>query len=347
MARVDITVRGGGIFGLSCAYACARRGAKVRLIEAVAIGAGASGGVVGALSPHAPENWNEMKEYQFQSLVMAEGWWQGVAGIGGRDPGYARSGRLQPVLDANGLALAHERSAAAATLWQGKAVWRLIPAGAGPWEPASPSGWLIHDTLSGRIAPRAALAALVAALQALGGEVVIGDAPDEGAVIHATGIAGLDALSAQFGRKLGSGVKGQAALLRHAAADLPQIFTDGLYIVPHVDGLTAIGSTSENDWQVPGTDRQVLDLVAQARVLLPVLAGAEPVETWAGIRPRAKSRAPVLGPWPGRPGHFIANGGFKTGFGMAPLVAEQLAELVLTGQDSIPARLRPEGLLAG
>ena len=159
MARVDITVRGGGIFGLSCAYACARRGAKVRLIEAMAIGAGASGGVVGALSPHAPENWNEMKEHQFQSLAMAEEWWREVATTGGRDPGYARSGRLQPVLDLNGLALARERSTAAATLWQGRAEWGVIPAGAGPWEPASPCGWLIHDTLSARIAPRAALAA--------------------------------------------------------------------------------------------------------------------------------------------------------------------------------------------
>ena len=34
---------------------------------------------------------------------------------------------------------------------------------------------------------------------------------------------------------------------------------------------------------------------------------------WAGLRPRARSRAPMLGAWPGRPGHFIANGGFKIG----------------------------------
>ena len=39
MARVDLTVRGGGIFGLACAWEAARRGARVRLIEARAIGA--------------------------------------------------------------------------------------------------------------------------------------------------------------------------------------------------------------------------------------------------------------------------------------------------------------------
>ena len=55
MARADVTVRGGGIFGLSIAWACLGRGAKVRLIETVALGAGSSGGLVGALSPHVPE----------------------------------------------------------------------------------------------------------------------------------------------------------------------------------------------------------------------------------------------------------------------------------------------------
>ena len=48
MARVDVTVRGGGIFGLSIAFACLKRGAKVRVIETVALGVGSSGGLVGA-----------------------------------------------------------------------------------------------------------------------------------------------------------------------------------------------------------------------------------------------------------------------------------------------------------
>ena len=61
MASVDLTVRGGGAFGLCIAWEAARRGARVRLIETVQIGAGSSGGIVGALSPHVPENWNPKK----------------------------------------------------------------------------------------------------------------------------------------------------------------------------------------------------------------------------------------------------------------------------------------------
>ena len=85
MARVDLTVRGAGIFGLSIAFAAARRGARVRVVEAAHVGAGSSGGIVGALSPHVPENWNEKKAFQFDSLLMAQDWWGAVeADAGGR-----------------------------------------------------------------------------------------------------------------------------------------------------------------------------------------------------------------------------------------------------------------------
>lgn len=50
MAIPDVTVLGAGILGLSAAYACARRGARVRVIETHHVGAGSSGGVVGALA---------------------------------------------------------------------------------------------------------------------------------------------------------------------------------------------------------------------------------------------------------------------------------------------------------
>ena len=47
-----MTVRGAGIFGLAIAWTCARRGAAVRVIDPGGPGAGASGGLVGALAPH-------------------------------------------------------------------------------------------------------------------------------------------------------------------------------------------------------------------------------------------------------------------------------------------------------
>lgn len=344
MARVDLTVRGGGVFGLSVAYEAARRGAKVRLIETARIGAGASGGLVGALSPHVPEGWNPKKAFQLDSLLMAEGFWAGVSAVSGLPTGYGRVGRLQPLADAAAVALARARGEGAAVLWQGRAEWQVVAATGAAWEPVSPGGFLVRDTLSARLHPRLAATALVAAIRALAGEVVEGAAEDEGAVVWATGVAGLQALGAALGRRVGDGVKGQALSLGFAAEGLPQLFADGMHVVPHADGTVAIGSTSETSYDDPGaTDAQLDTLRARAVAALPVLAGAPVVARWAGLRPRATTKAPVLGAWPGRAGHFVANGGFKIGFGMAPKVAQVMADLVLDGRDAIPEGFRLPG----
>jgi glycine oxidase len=346
MTRADLTVRGAGIFGLSVAYEAARRGARVRVIEVAHVGAGSSGGIVGALAPHVPENWNDKKAFQLDSLLMAAAFWAGVEGVSGHGTGYARLGRVQPLADRAAVDLARARGITAAALWRGLAEWRVVAATGGAWEPASPSGWLIKDTLSARLHPRMACAALAAAVVALGGEVILGDAEARGPVIWATGHAGLATLGSDLGRKVGSGVKGQALLLGHDARDLPQLFVDGLHIVPHGDGTVAVGSTSETVWDDPtAVDTQAMTLHARAVAALPALSGAQVLGTWAGVRPRAKTRAPMLGVWPGRPGQFIANGGFKIGFGMAPKVAAVMVDLVLDNRDAIPDGFRVEASL--
>lgn len=339
----DVTVRGAGVFGLSVAWACARRGARVRVIDPFGPAAGASGGIVGALAPHVPENWNAKKAFQLESLLMAEGFWAEVAEAGGREPGYLRSGRLQPLADDRAVDLARQRAGTAAELWQGKAVWRVVDAaGYGDWAPASPTGLLVEDSLSARVHPRRACAALVAALAARG-VTVTPEGEDRGAVVWATGMQDLAAMSRAAGRSLGNGVKGQAALLRFAAQDRPQLFADALHIVPHGDGTVAVGSTSEREYDDgAAVDDQLEAVIARAVAAFPVLAGAPVVARWAGVRPRARSRAPLLGGHPLRPGTFIANGGFKIGFGMAPLVGEVMADLVLEGRDRVPEGFRPE-----
>lgn len=344
MTMADVTVRGAGIFGLSVAWACVRRGARVRVIDPAGPGAGASGGIVGALAPHVPENWNDKKAFQFDSLIMAEAFWAEIAEISGHSPGYARTGRIQPVMDAAGLTLARDRETSAARVWQGRADWR-VEAATGDWCPHSPTGYVVHDTLTARLHSRRACAALAAALRARGAEVVR-DGDDAGRVLWATGVAGLERLTAGHPRLVGSGVKGQAALLDVDARDLPQLFADGLHIVPHADGTTAIGSTSERDYNDPtSTDAQLDAVIARAVAAVPVLTGARVLARWAGVRPRARSRAPMLGAHPLHTGQFIANGGFKIGFGMAPKVAEVMADLMLDEVDRIPEGFRPQASL--
>ncbi len=332
MAIADVTVRGAGIFGLSVAYACARRGARVQVIDPGGVAAGASGGIVGALAPHVPEQWNPKKAFQFDSLRMAEGFWAKVADRAGLPTGYARTGRLQPLADDAAVALAERRAGTAVTHWGDFATWSVVKAQGAAWEPPSASGKLVHDTLSALIHPRQATAALAAAVEAFGGRIVT-DGADTGAVVWATGWQGLEGL--------GNGVKGQAALLDFDAAGSPQLFADTLHIIPHNHGTVAIGSTSEREFDDPtATDGALDDVIARARAAMPVLADAPVIARWAGVRPRAKSRAPLLGAHPLKPGAFIANGGFKIGFGMAPKVGEVMADLVLEGRDAIPEGFR-------
>jgi glycine/D-amino acid oxidase-like deaminating enzyme len=347
MATPDVTVMGGGIFGLSVAHACALRGARVRLIEHRAIGAGSSGGLVGALAPHVPEQWNAKKQFQLDSLLMAEDYWRGAEALTGLTSGYARSGRLQPLTDDRAVAIARTRAEGARTIWGNRAQWSVIPTTGFPcWAPESPTGLMIHDTLSARMHPRRAAAVLTAALVALGAEIVLGEGDAKGAILWATGHQGLADLSSALGRPVGNGVKGQSLTLAHDAGDLPQLFVDGLHLVPHDDGTVAIGSTSERSFVAPDTtDAQCDALLARAIAAVPALAAASVVERWAGVRPRAATRAPMLGPWPGRPGHFIANGGFKIGFGIAPKVGAVMADLMLDGRDAIPAGFRVEASL--
>ena len=343
MATPDITVMGAGVFGLSIAFECARRGAKVRVIDETGIGAGASGGIVGALAPHTPENWNPKKQFQYESLVLSGTFWKDVENLSGKSTGYGRIGRIQSIESERGLDLALKRAETAKILWKGFATWEVISAQSVKHKPQSSTGKVVLDTLSARIHPKRTCESLKGALLGLGQEVTIGQAKAEGTIVWATGVQGLQALSCELAKPIGNGVKGQALLLDLHLGDSPQLYADGVHFIPHNDGTLAIGSTTEREFTDPTTTDQQLDqLFEKASDLFPTIKDAQILRRWAGVRPRAKSRAPILGGYPDRPGQFIANGGFKIGFGMAPKIANVMADLVLEGRDAIPEGFRVE-----
>lgn len=344
----SITVVGAGIFGLSVAWEITRRGHHVRIIEAVGIGAGSSGGTVGALAPHTPDSWNEKKMVQFVSLLGAEKFWDKIAQASGCNPGYARTGRVQAVATID-LPKLHARIESAHKNWGRAArMWLTQSRPDGPLIPESPDSWWLMDDLTARLSPQLAIAALSAAITNKGGEIITGQSATfhdifSDPVIWATGVSGLTMLSDDLGYKVGQGVKGQSALLQFSAARAPQVYADGIHIVPHADGTVGIGSTSENNYTYEHTDTRLDDIIIRAQAACPALKDARILNHWAGIRPRAKSRAPLMGRWPGRDDQFVLNGGFKIGFGMAPILASLMADLVLDGQDSIPNKFRLQG----
>lgn len=348
----DVAVVGGGIFGLASAWCCARRGLRVALFDKGRVGGAASGGIVGAMAPHVPEQWNPKKQFQFEALSSADAFWSEVDAASGLSSGFGRIGRLVPVTDERGLALAQSRVQGAEELWGGRFDWQHLPCGHDLIaRDAAPFG-VVHDTLSARIYPAQACASLHAALLRAGVSVfehhpveAISTGELSGSwgsaqadrIIIASGVEGFAMIEGWTGRRAGSGVKGQAALLECDLGNTPQVYADGIYIVPHANGTVAIGSTSENKYDDPATTDQQLDAILErARATCPTLAAAPVMQRWAGLRPKARKRDPMLGPVPGQEGVFAAMGAFKIGFGIAHKVGGVLADYATGAPVDLP-----------
>ncbi|MEM9140328.1 MAG: FAD-binding oxidoreductase [Pseudomonadota bacterium] len=356
----DILVIGGGVFGLSVAYAAVKAGLDVQVVDAEHPGAGASGGIVGALTAHAPTRWRPMMAFQFQALLDLPGRIAEIEAATGLSAGYARTGRWTPLGTEKARARAEADVDAAPTTWGDRAATAIIedlPPEAQPWiTPKAARFGVQTDTISARIDPRAYVAALAAAVgpdritqrKVLRVEpgfarTATGGLPARHIVL-AAGWQGWDLVAAFDPALAGRGVKGQAALMRVAEAPAKVIYREGIYVIPHATGLVAVGSTSENHFDTSDVDEKLDHLIAQARHLSPALEGAEVVERWSGLRPKPPHREPVIGPIPGAPRVWIAGGGFKIGFGIAHAAGDALVAMIQGQETANPV---PETFLPG
>ena len=92
----DTLIVGGGVLGLWAARHAIKRGEKVMILEKRQVGAGASGGFLGALMPHMPDSWNAKKQFQFDGLDSLAGAVAVLEDETGVDCCYRRCGRLIP-----------------------------------------------------------------------------------------------------------------------------------------------------------------------------------------------------------------------------------------------------------
>lgn len=343
--------------GLWAALKAERRGIDTILIDGDKTASGASGGLLGALMAHMPDRWNDKKQLQFDGLVSLELEIAALEAETGLSAGYRRCGRLIPLPKPHLRPIAERHSREAETNWRqhGHAFdWTVIEDS--PW-----AGWpsrdfcdagLVHDGFAGRVSPRALTAALRALLEQTGrvriveglaaqsiaaeaGQLRLADGTSVGfgKLLVAAGVGSfplLDCLGPPLAKPLGRGVKGQAALLKvDLPDDLPLLYLDGLYVVPHEGGHVAVGSTSENQFaDAFSTDAQLDALIAEARLLAPVLQTAEVIERWAGLRPKAIDRDPMVGPHPAHDHVHALTGGFKVSFGIAHLLADAALDAI-------------------
>ncbi|WP_424982396.1 NAD(P)/FAD-dependent oxidoreductase [Maritalea sp. S77] len=368
--KFDLIIIGGGIVGLWSAYFAAQRGLKTVLVEEHGIAAGASGGLLGALMPHSPDRWNAKKQFQFEALTQLPSLVDELESRTGQQVGYQRVGRLAPILKDHHVDEVARRAEGAKEFWQADAgTFAMQQMEAGPAEnwpaaDAMPFGVAVEN-LSARLSPRKLIMALAGALHgsidlrfgtraAFLGEkqVTLGD----GSVLYSdkilvsAGLASFDMLRPYAPQIAGRGVKGQAAMLgTNLDPNLPIIYSDGIYLIVHDDGTTAIGSTSEKEFKEGReTDHLLDEVIEKARLLSPLIKDAPVIERWAGVRPQAQGRDPLVGALPNNEWLYVATGGFKISFGIAHLMAQAVIGAAIEDTDApqIPDAFQPSARFA-
>jgi glycine oxidase len=169
------------------------------------------------------------------------------------------------------------------------------------------------------------------------GVVADGERYEADAVLLAAG-AWTGPLAASFGARLRvEPRRGQMLALSHVPAFLAHcVHGEDVYLVPRASGELLIGATVEKvGFQRAVTAGGVAGLLSAALTLVPGIANLPISRTWYGFRPWAPDGLPILGPWPGVEGLFIATAHYRNGILLAPITARLMTECMTHGRPSI------------
>src|SRR5215472_5474910 len=333
--RPDLLVVGGGIVGVSAAFACADAGlGDVLLIETGRLGAGATGGATGLLIPE-PHQWSDPETFVDLERASLERWrYLDQVTPGGL--GLVELDWIGLTPDPGGLA-AHQPknvewldAAKIAALVPGLA-WHL-------------GGALIRH--QARVNPLRALVGLAEELPSVGTGVaatavrIRGDRIESvttsageispGAVVFATGqppvIDGLE-LAIPSDR-----VKGHLIVTEPA----PQVrlpCTVAPVATPLENGRLLAGGTFDFGDESPVVREEVVDtIMGGLRAALPALRGIGVSHQWCCFRPRHPDRRPVIDRVPGLSNAWLTSGHFRTGILNAPATGLAIARWISTGK---------------
>ncbi len=126
---------------------------------------------------------------------------------------------------------------------------------------------------------------------------------------------------------------------------VPTKRTKGVLVFPTIDGKVVAGPTAhdmedKSDWSVRPEARD--EVLSKARAMLPALAGAEPVASYAGLRPAGRGTNYVIGHSPACPGLLNVAAIRSTGLSASLGIAEHVLGLV----EEQGVRLGPERAVA-
>jgi glycine oxidase len=349
---VDAVVIGGGVIGLSVAWQAARAGLDVAVVDPEP-GSGASRFAAGMIAPTSEADFGEegIVEIGRDSAARYPAFVADVEADSGRHAGYRQCGTLHVAVDADEhaaleRAYQHRKSSGLPVVRLSAHETRELEPGLAP---SIRSGMLVDSDHV--VDPRALTAALLAACTTRGVEIHRGrgavsvehgrvtgvrieggERIDAGRVVLAAGcwsgtVAGISPEDVPPVRP----VKGQILRLCGAPGVITRtVRSSDVYILPRGDGRVVIGGTvEERGFDTTVFAGAVLELLRDARALVPDIAELELVEASAGLRPGSPDNAPIVGD-ASTPGLIVATGHYRNGFLLAPSTAAMVVA-ALTG----------------
>jgi glycine/D-amino acid oxidase-like deaminating enzyme len=356
----DAIVVGAGISGAATAYYLRRGGAgRVLLLERDAPAAGGTGRSAAIVRQHYSTAL--MARLALKSIGIFERIAEEL-GVGGV---FVQSGYVmllpKELMAAAERNLALQRSVGVETAWLPEAEWETWL----PWLNAEGVGGVIHEPRGGYADSVRSTEAYVAAFVAAGGEfrrrtpcralrrdgpriagVVLDDGEaSAGAVVNAAG-PWAHLLAKSGGIELPLRVVREQDSIWQLRPDRPAPTTsvsnavDAIYMRPLEGGRILIGQGFPKDYfdVDPYNYRQTADpgfttlMAERAERRCPAFAGMTLLNSYAALYDVTPDWYPFVGARHDVDGYFDFNGGSGHGFKIAPAIAEELAELILTGR---------------
>ncbi len=353
----DILVVGGGVIGLAIARRLALEDRRVELLERDACGRAASWAGAGVLAPPNPHRKDNAAKLHLRSLALYPGFCASLLDETGIDPEYDACGELEVAWDERGMESLRSDAEAAGgrRTADGRPAYEVLAKeqalGLEPLVAAHAVGGMVSRETAQVRNPRL-LSALRASCVRLGvtireqtqvqglvidGDRVTGVRTDDAVSSAAMTILCAGAWSSQLGPPLDQlmpvrPVRGQMVLMKLDRRSFQHVISRGkTYWVPRRDGHVLLGATEEPDagFVIRNTPQGIAGLSQRGLKLVPSMADAPIVATWAGLRPGTPDDLPYLGPIPGLAGLIAATGHFRSGLSLAPATAEVVASLVL------------------
>ena len=339
MEHVDLCIAGAGIIGLSLALELAARGARVTVLEQGLPLSEASTAAAGMLAAGDPENPAKLRPLADLSLRLYSEFLERLSRLSGTAVPWHTSTALQAlpahVGEVRASLSAEELHAVLPELVAGRR--RFIRLDEHSLDPRQLAGALLGavraTTIDLRTHTRVVSVRSVEGaveVQTAGGPLRAGQFVDcAGPWAGSLTQTRLDASVEVYPRK------GQmlSVALPPGLALRTVVRTPEVYVVPRTTGASAgrvvVGATIED----AGYDKtvypaEIARLQRLAAELLPQIASARVIESWAGLRPATADGLPLLGSVPGEPNCFLAAGHYRDGILLAPATARVMAQVL-------------------